>query len=48
MQLPYKARFGGAKFDRGWDQTMHGSLTLLCAIHKLLVVHLDLRIIILC
>ena len=31
MQLPYKARFGGAKFDRGWDQTMYGSLTLLHA-----------------
>ena len=31
MQLPYKARFGGAKFGRGWDQLMYGSLTLLRA-----------------
>ena len=29
MQLPYKAHFGGAKFGRGWDQLMYGSLTLL-------------------
>lgn len=29
MQLPYKPHFGGAKFYRGWDQTMYGSLTLL-------------------
>ena len=31
MQLPYKARYGGAKFGRGWDQLMYGSLTLLRA-----------------
>ena len=30
MQLPYKARFVYAKFSRGWDQLMYGSLTLLC------------------
>ena len=35
MQLPYKASFGGAKFDRGWDQLMYGSLMLPSA-YKLL------------
>ena len=39
MQLPYKARFGGAKFRRGWNQLMYGSSTLLRGAHKLLVVH---------
>ena len=35
MQLPYKARFGGAKFGRGWNQLMYDSLTLLRGAHKL-------------
>ena len=39
MQLPYKARFGGAKFGRGWDQLMYGSLTLLLGAHKLLAIY---------
>ena len=39
MQLPYKARFGGAKFGRGWDQLMYGSWTLLCSAHKLLAIY---------
>ena len=35
----------GTKFDRGWDQLMYGSLTLLCSAHKLLsnvVVHYEI------
>ena len=39
----YMARFQGARFDRGWDQTIYGSWTLLhiacgfaCSAHKLL------------
>ena len=35
MQLPYKAHFGGAKFYRGRDQLMYGSLPLLHGAHKL-------------
>ena len=31
MQLPYEACFGGTELDRGWDQLMYGSLTLLRA-----------------
>ena len=31
MQLPYKARYGGAKFSRGWEKLMYGSLTFLWA-----------------
>ena len=32
IQLPYNMLFGGAKFDRGWEQLSHSSLMLLRAV----------------
>ena len=43
MQLPYKARYGDAKFNRGWDQLMYDSLMFLSATHKLMFPHTSPR-----
>ena len=37
MHLPYKVRFGGAKFGRGWGQLMYGSVMLLHAASAALI-----------